>query len=146
MPVSGRFFAGKPLVTARLILPRLLVVDELSSLMDTGADGTVVMPMDADMMGINYSQLLGDVASSGIGGTAHSFTEPALLVFTDPGVTEYTYRLDIRFMEDNATSRQLPPLLGRDVLNHWRIVYDPEVGELAATVRSADSIRPVRRS
>jgi hypothetical protein len=94
-------------------------------------------------LGVGYTDLRGDIASIGVGGVAHSFHEPALLVFTDTGTVEYTYQLDIRFMEDTAISRQLPSLLGRDVLNRWRIVYDPEVDGLEATVRSADSIRPL---
>jgi predicted aspartyl protease len=144
MPITGRFEAGIPYVSVKLILPRLYLVHEFYPLLDTGADSTVVMPSDAYKMGIDYSQLRGDIASIGVGGAVHSFLEPALLVFVDSERVEYTYNLNIRFMEDTAISRQLPSLLGRDVLNRWRIVYDPEVEGLAATVRSADSTRPLR--
>ena len=32
----------------------------------------------------------------------------------------------------------LPSLLGRDILDRWRMVYDPEMGLLEFEVRSAD--------
>jgi predicted aspartyl protease len=141
MPITGEFASAIPYVYAKLILPRLYLVYEFYFLVDTGADSTVVMPRDAKSMGIDYLQLRGDIASIGVGGTVHSFHEPALLVFVDSENVEYTYKLDIRFMEDTVISRQLPSLLGRDVLNRWRIVYDPEIEGLVASVRSADSTR-----
>src|SRR5579862_488963 len=140
MPITGEFVSGIPYLTARLLLPRLYLVYQVTFLVDTGTDSTVVMPRDAYTMGIDYSHLRGDIASIGVGGVVHSFAEPATLVFTEPGIAEYSYRLNIRFMEDNVISRQLPSLLGRDVLNRWGIFYDPDVDVLEVTVRSADSI------
>ena len=32
----------------------------------------------------------------------------------------------------------IPSLLGRDILDRWRMVYDPEMGLLEFEVRSAD--------
>ncbi|MDE2695873.1 MAG: hypothetical protein OXH97_05080 [Chloroflexota bacterium] len=32
----------------------------------------------------------------------------------------------------------LPSLLGREILDRWRMVYDPEIGVLEFDVRSAD--------
>ncbi len=146
MPIRGGYFAtGKPFIAARVLIPRFYLVGEMYFLLDTGADRTVVMPRDAYTMGIDYSQLRGDAPSIGVGGMVHSYHEPALLVFTDMGSIEYTYQVDIRFMEDSAISRQLPSLLGRDILNRWRIVYDLDIDELEATVRSADSTRLLRR-
>jgi hypothetical protein len=46
--IQGRFgnTSGRPYVEGRLVIPRLKVRGDISFIFDTGADQTVLMPMD----------------------------------------------------------------------------------------------------
>ena len=138
--IIGRFgdTSGRPFMEGRLILPRLNIQGNISFLMDTGADSSVVMPGDAKRLGVLYDTLEGDRECSGIGGTVHSFVEQAILVFTDPNVMLYGYDLQIDIMPDGPEMDEVPSLLGRDVLDRWRITYDPLGTGLRAKARTSD--------
>lgn len=122
----------------KIILPRLAIEGDVSFLMDTGADTSVLMPGDARNLGVPYHLLEGDRECGGIGGTVHSFVERAILVFAHPARTLYGYDLEIDIMPYAPDMEEVPSLLGRDVLDCWRIVYDPSGAGLRAKPRSAD--------
>ncbi len=130
--------SGRPFIGGRIILPRLDIQGDVSFLMDTGADTSVLMPSDAGKVGIPYDLLEGDRECAGVGGTVHSFVERAILVFSHPDRTLYGYDLEIDIMPYDAAMEEVPSLLGRDVLDRWRILYDPQGSGLRAKPRSAD--------
>jgi predicted aspartyl protease len=138
--ITGSFSegSGRPLVEGKIILPRLAIEGDVSFLMDTGADSSVLMPSDAKNLGIPYDLLEGNRECGGIGGTVHSFVERAILVFSHPNRTLYGYDLEIDIMPYDVEVEEVPSLLGRDVLDRWRIVYDPQGAGLRAKPRSAD--------
>lgn len=143
--IIGRFgdTTGRPFIEGRLILPRLNIQGNISFLMDTGADCSMVMPSDAKRLAIPFKMLEGDRECSGIGGTIHSFAERAILVFTDPQVMLYGYDLEIDIMPDDPGMEEVTSLLGRDVIDRWRITYDPQRPLLRAKPRSADITIPL---
>ena len=138
--ITGSFGegSGRPLIEGKIIPPRLAVEGDVSFLMDTGADTSVLMPSDAKNLGVQYNLLEGDRECGGIGGTVHSFIERAILVFFHPNRTLYGYDLEIDIMPYDAEMEEVPSLLGWDVLDRWRIVYDPQGAGLRAKPRSAD--------
>ncbi len=138
--IKGRLedASGRPMLEGKIILPRLGIEDNISFLMDTGADTSVLMPGDARRLGVSYELLEGDRECGGIGGTVHSFIERAILVFSHPNRTLYGYDLQMDIMPYDAEMEEVPSLLGRDVLDRWRIVYDPQGAGLRAKPRSAD--------
>ena len=85
-----------------------------------------------------FDMLQGDRKCGGIGGTVHSFVERAVLVFTDPQVTLYAYDLEIDIMPDDPEIEEVPSLLGRDVIDRWRVIYDPQGTGLRAKPHFAD--------
>ena len=84
-----------------------------------------------------FDRLVEANASSGIGGSAVYFREPAVVSFVDEKVKRL-YVVDLLIAEPTAANAGFPSLLGRDVLNRWRIVYDPTDSALEVFVRSAD--------
>lgn len=108
--------------------------------MDTGADSSVLMPVDSRRLGIDFNLLIGKQICTGIGGSVELFVEHGVLVFSDPGVALYTYDLNINIMADDVEMEDMSSLLGRDVIDRWRIIYDPQGDGLTATVRDADKI------
>lgn len=121
-------------------MPRLNLSGNVSFLLDTGADASILMPADARRLGVPFGQLQGDRECGGLGGTVHCFVERALLVFSDPGIALYAYDLHIDVMHDDPQMEDVPSILGRDVIDRWRITYDPQRARLRVIVRSADMV------
>ncbi len=80
--LRGRFgdTTGRPYIEGRLILPTQGLNSDLSFLVDTGADSSMLMPADALRMGRDYGKLARKTESVGIGGRSPNFVEHATLV------------------------------------------------------------------
>jgi len=126
--LRGRFgdTSGRPYIEGRLILPRLGVRGDISFLVDTGADGSVLHPADGVLMGIEYSRLTNEESSLGIGGVSKSFAEPAVLAFSEPRRFIYVYNIQLSISPPRPEIMELPSLLGRDVLDRWQTTYAPQ--------------------
>jgi predicted aspartyl protease len=115
----------------------------VSFLVDTGADQCVLMPADGVRSGIDYTKLTGDEAIGGAGGTTKMFVEPAFAVFWEPGVGLRLYRISMLIAPISPDLAQTPSLLGRSVLDRWKMTYDPSAKSLVFDVVSADQTIPV---
>lgn len=144
--LHGRFgeSSGRPYVSARVFIPRLGLAGNVSFIFDTGADSTVLMPADAATLGVDYDLLSDRFESFGIGGSAPTYIEPARLAFADDNRhTLYGYDIRLLIHHPTADAMRVPSLLGRDIIDRWRVVYDKSVAELAAKVVSSDAEFPV---
>ena len=129
---------GRPFVKGRLVAPRLGIDESVLFLLDTGADVTCLHPADAMNVGLAFEHLRNRVSYRGVGGTSPYFVEPAILSFTDKRQARL-YAVQLLIAEPNESNEVLPSLLGRDVINNWRIDYDPMRSRLECRVRHADS-------
>src|SRR4030042_48768 len=95
--LRGRFgdTSGRPFIEGRLILPSLNINGDISFLVDTGADRSLLHPDDGIRLGIDYTKLTGNAESVGIGGICHYFVEPALIVFSEPKRFLYVHIIDL---------------------------------------------------
>ncbi len=142
--ILGRFDSrGRPIVECRVRIPRLQVNARILCLLDTGADATYIHQGDAERIGIPFQSLADRVASRGVGGRSAYFQETAFLSFVD-GPLVRAYELPLRIAEPDGASTGLPSLLGRNVINHWYMQYDPTNGRLDCTVRHADHTFPAQ--
>lgn len=141
----GRFgdTTGRPYLEGRLIIPRLEVTGEISFLVDTGADQSLLSPLDGQRLRLDYSRLGNEGESIGMGGIVQNFQEQAFLTFSDAGRTLYAYAVNIAIATPSPDIMDLPSLLGRDVVDHWRMVYEPDRDLLTFTVRTADVVIPL---
>ena len=128
---------GRPYVECRLIIPRLQVDERILFLLDTGADRTCLHPQDANRVHIPFRRLGNMMNSRGVGGSSSYFSEPATLAFSDKSYTRL-YAVGLLIAEPDGGNKGLPSLLGRDVINHWYMQYDPMNAKLEFTVRHAD--------
>ena len=144
--LRGRFgdTSGRPYIEGRLILTRLGIAGDVSFLVDTGADNSLLMPLDGVRLGIDYSALSGSVQCIGIGGLTNHYIEPATLVFAEPGLNLYLYMIQLQIAAASPDIMNVVSLLGRDVLRHWRMVCDPTRNRLTFGVLSSDYTVPVR--
>ena len=132
---------GRPFVSGSMRLPRFGIVAAITFLVDTGADGTCIHPRDGSPAGIPFDSLRQSSTWSGIGGQSQYFREPASLLLTDDtGSQVHGYEITANIAKPTLVSNAFPSPLGRDVINRWRMEYDPAVGRLEFTVRDADFI------
>lgn len=143
--LRGRFgdTTGRPYLEGRLLIPRLGIDANISFLVDTGADTSLLSPADAFEMGVDYSLLTGETESLGTAGIAHNFTEPASIAFTEPGRYIYIYHVGLEIAAPSPEIIQMPSLLGREIVDRWRMVYNPRRRLLTFDVHSADLVVPI---
>ena len=139
--LRGRFgdTSGRPYLEGRLILPRLNIQCHVSFLVDTGADLCLLLPSDSVRMNIDFDQLTGDQECVGTSGPSHSFVETAIVIFSEPKRFLYVYYIDLLIAPYDSGVLDLSSLLGRNILDRWRMIYDPVRKRLAFNVLSADS-------
>lgn len=145
--IVGRFGAtsGRPYVEGRLTLRRFRISADVSFILDTGADMTVLMPADASRLGVDFAKLDTPCQSQGIGGYSSDFLERALITFLDSSGSLFTFGIDLVISTPSPDIMTVPSLLGRNVIDRWRVVYDPTDGRLEAEVRSFDVEIPAGR-
>ena len=125
--IRGRFgdTTTTPFIEASVHFPRLDIRGYVSFLLDTGASGTVLMPADTRKMSIGFGLLRNPKISRTVGGLAKGYMEEAVVAFLDKDTKNiYAYEIEIQIFEPTANNATLPSLLGRDVLNAWRMVID----------------------
>ena len=123
--IRGQFdHRGRPCVQGWLILPRLNIQGEVEFLVDTGADSTIIHPSDGLKLGLPFGELHSEIVSVGIGGDHPYFLEEAVILFKDDARLR-EYRCEILISKPSNNLNRLPSLLGRSLLNRWRMVYDP---------------------
>ena len=94
-------------------------------MVDTGADSWVIAPTDAELLGIDYSRLKDPVDVLGVAGKHRCFPERAKMIIPLSDYPPLEYSIYIGILEQDPELDPLPSLLGRDVLNKWRMDYDP---------------------
>ncbi len=107
-------------------------------LIDSGADGSVLMPTDAKQLGIDHGALGKAVTSTGIGGFAHGFEEVGVLSFSDDDFVYSWLIQDLEIARPMRGNLRFPSLLGRDVLGQWRLVLDRPRDKITGTPRTWD--------
>ena len=110
----------------------------VSFLVDTGADRSMVGPADAMRMGVPYDLLESSSLITGIGGVKTVYLENAVLGFAGSAHL-YLYVLPIGLTEHDPDLEGVPSLLGRDILDRWKIVYCRPDNILSFEVKTADS-------
>jgi hypothetical protein len=107
----------------------------LSFLIDTGASATTILDPDLERLGINWNNLAkAPRPLGGIGGTVETrLIEDGRLLFTTGSGETAVEKLTIHVAKHDQARldrpgkqlvMQLPCLLGRDILQHYRVVYD----------------------
>lgn len=139
--IIGRYgdTSGRPHIEGRLLIPSQHISTNISFLMDTGADVTNLMPMDAAKMGLDFAKLTDIEPCVGAGGYCQDFVENALAVFLDRPSRLCFYLIRLHISTPSQDIADLPSLLGRDVIDQWQINYDPSKKNLIAKVRTADA-------
>jgi hypothetical protein len=100
------------------------------------------MPIDSLRLGVDFSGLLNETTGVGVGGQTPIFEEAALLAFLDPPHSIHVYEFGLKIVADSPKIRDLPSLLGRDILHRWRMDYHPSEKVLDLHILTADRVLP----
>ena len=136
--------AGRPYVRAYLVVPGLQqALEAIPLLLDTGADNTLIQPAGARTLGISTQELVPTGTSRGIGGTTSYTTAPAFIAFQEQTwlwrkVRLVYFQTELAIALPDRSNINLPSLLGRDVIDRCRMLYDSTRGKLQITPRLAD--------
>ena len=139
--ILGEFdSSGRPFVTGRLTLPRFGIIRDINFLVDTGAYATCMHPTDGLLARVPFCRLENPVSPRGVGGSATYFIESAVLEFVEIGAVEVrSHQVEILIAKPDPNPRYssygVHSLLGRDVLDRWRMLYDRTDNLLEITVR-----------
>ena len=138
--LRGRFgdTSGRPYMEGHVLFPRLGWSGNVSFIFDTGADTTLLMPLDAQRMGIDYGMFENEVSTLGIGGESTNFSESAYLAFVGDDAL-CGYEIELHVCKPAEELMTVPSLLGRDIIDRWRVTYDKSALELLAEVISSDA-------
>ena len=127
MIIQGHFGErGRPRVVVRLQLPRFQNDAQVSFVVDTGADQSLLSEWDAtNKLGIDYDRLNGYTSCEGVGGSLGVYPEDAMLIFEDRKGRRLAFNIEINVAERKSDARfQLPSLLGRDILDEFQLMID----------------------
>lgn len=102
------------------------------------------MPADATRLNVDHSLISERAISHGVGGKSNDYVVEAVVSFTDPGVMAYGWLIKLRVMNPHAAIAQAPSLLGRDIIKHWRLIYEPSAAVLEAEVRYSDGQKEIQ--
>ena len=112
-------------------------------MVDTGSDVTTIHPADAIMMGLDYSQLERSKSSqSGVGGIEHPFEATAVVLFKYEH-RGYVYQVPVSIPEPTEYNEGFPSLLGRDILQYWRLIHNPYRNRLTVKILRAHEVYPM---
>lgn len=122
---------GRPYVEGRLIIERLEIDGRVQFLVDTGADSTAVHPHDGEVLGCRYDLLVSPRSMGGVGGEQEYYPEDGAIITFYGEDTVYTFTdIRINIAQPTPSNRNLPSLLGNDVLGLLRMDYHRSAGLL----------------
>ena len=123
--IAGRFEQdGRPVIRARVNLPRLGVMGDVDFLVDTGSDTTILHPEAGGDMHCPYDELGNPCAIESVSGAQIYYAEPAVISFYEEGGERRDFRISISIGKPHPALDDLPSLLGRDVLNRLEMIYN----------------------
>ncbi len=115
---------------ATVVLPELGLRSGVGFLIDTGAARTVIMEKDAEKLNIDYNLLSkSTIGLIGIGGTIETYeAKNASLHFVVKSGGEHTIHMErlriARIYRTGPITPSVPSMIGRDILNKYRLEYD----------------------
>ncbi len=122
--LSGSPGRLRPFVEVQIAIPSISIAGKAQLLVDTGADSTLLGPLDALYLGIDTTRLSQGAPTIGVGGRTPTVSVEAVLTL---GI--HTFPISLRILAPQSRQQQqslqsIPSLLGRDVLSHFALFLE----------------------
>lgn len=142
--IHGRFGEEtRPFVSASVSMSGAQRTAKINFLMDTGADATCLMPADVFALRLDKAFLGDKTELRGIGGTACVHLKDISITFLDLGNGLVSYMIPVYVYPNEKPYDEYPSILGRHMLNNWRINYCHPDNKLVAEVLKHDLLIPL---
>jgi hypothetical protein len=137
--ILGRFekVSDRPVVDCHLTIKSLNIDGVIPFLIDTGADTSLLMPIDSKPLKVPFEKLTNKRIAYGLGGPATVYLIPAVIIVSDKAKA-YGYRIPLDIAEPNDDLEGMPSLLGRDIIKHWHMTLDFPERKLHFDVQMCD--------
>jgi hypothetical protein len=146
--IYGRFgdTSGRPYLEAKIAIPHQNVWRYCPMIIDTGAERSVLMPIDARLMGLDRSALDRRAYSEGIGGHCDGFDLFAYVVLLDEEAhLLHNFNVTLFVPDESPDLYNIDSsILGRDVLDRVRFSYSKPDGIVSLAVAFDDGKFDVR--
>jgi len=120
-----------PYVQAAVFMQRLQVQGLVNFLIDSGADNTTLSLLDVERMNLDCRKINRKslIPVEGIAGAQTFYSEQAIIMFRDDNSNTYAFSIDIHIPKRGDKGkinqqRNLPSLLGRDIVNQCKLTMD----------------------
>jgi len=139
--IRGFFRNDIGFINAHLISEEMRIDEMIEFLVDTGASRTTLLDKDAIYLGINYGKLRkSEQDMSGIGGSVETYViDDSVILFGGNSIKIPVFVLKHPLEEMNREERikilRFPSILGRDVINKFRLIFDKGMDEISLKVR-----------
>jgi predicted aspartyl protease len=136
--ITGRFVFDRPTIDCHITIKSLNIDGVVPFLIDTGADTSLLLPVDSVRFNIPFDQLTNSRIAYGLGGPAKVFYMPATLIVADKK-TAYGYRFALDIAEPSEDLDDMPAsLLGRDILQYWKLTIEFPEHKINFEVQTCD--------
>ena len=131
-PVAIPGVPARPYVNAEMLIRGTSTAATIRFLIDTGADDTILHPNDVEqsaehLLETRFEEHPDRQWVGGVGGGGYIIPVSARLFFrTDTGTDRLSQDARVWVAQPTATNRRLPSLLGRDLLQFFRLTVDYE--------------------
>jgi len=134
--IRGFFRGDAGYINVHIISSSVGIDETVEFLIDTGASRTTLLDKDAIFLDLNYDDLKKHSQNvSGIGGSVETFIiedSTLLLGPEEMHVPIFVLRHDLENLnkEERIKILRMPSLLGRDVINRFKLIFDLEQDEI----------------
>lgn len=117
-----------PILNGYIKVGRPNIEGSVSFMVDTGANKTVLMPKDALKLGVDFSQLGTPGKAGGVGAPAKIHIAAATVSLRDDDDEWVDHFIDLGIVEPDPEggNKDMPSLLGRDIINDYRMIFDAQ--------------------
>lgn len=123
--IAGQFTDdGLPIIECTVFLPQFGLSGQITFLVDTGSDTTILHPDAAADLRCPFDLLDDPAEFISAGGTLLYYMEPAVLSFVEAAGGTREFEIDISIAKPDPLTAGLDSLQGRDLLNQVRMEYD----------------------
>jgi predicted aspartyl protease len=142
--IHGRFGEQtRPFVSASVAMAKAERMAKINFLVDTGADATCLMPADVFALRLNQTDWGEATELRGIGGDAVVYANRITITFADHGNGLVVYETPAYLYPKQEPYLSYPSILGRNMLENWRLHYCQPEMKLTAEVLRHDLLIPL---
>jgi len=117
---------GRPIIPAIVDIPSIDILGTVDFLVDTGSYRTLLSLPDVKELGINYKVLPKGENAQGVGSSSTKILQETTVLTFDTNFDYYP--IQFQFDEMVILMRNIPSLLGRDVIREFTLTFnDKEV-------------------